>query len=55
MRAGDATRQVRRFDIRMGTRDITSSGYLYPVAHILIDGQDLFAGAGRRGHIGRPA
>jgi hypothetical protein len=49
MSAELAGRRISRLEIRMGVPDIGDGGYLYPVARLLIDGQDLLARAGRPG------
>lgn len=44
-----AGRRISRLEIRMGVPDIGHGEYLYPVARLLVDGQDLLARAGRPG------
>jgi hypothetical protein len=51
----DTALPVSRLDIRMGVPDIGDDGFIYPVATLLIDGQDPFAAAGKFGHVAWPA
>ncbi len=43
----EAAGRIRKLDVRMGVPDIGDDEYVYPVARLLIDGQDLLADVGK--------
>jgi hypothetical protein len=47
MNTNVTARRIRRLDIRMAVPDIGDEEYLYPVARLLIDGEDLLADVGK--------
>jgi hypothetical protein len=51
----DAVRPISSLEIRMGVPDIGDDDFVYPVARLLIDGQDPLAAAGKFGHEPWPA
>ena len=52
---GETSRRIRSLEIRMGVPDIGDDDYVYPVARLLVDGEDVLAGVGRRGYVPWPA
>jgi hypothetical protein len=54
MSANEAA-QIRQLEIRMGVPDIGDEDYVYPVARLLIDGQDPLADIGKSGKVPWPA